>query len=353
MPKVSILIPTYNMADFLPVALESGLGQDYTDTEIIVVNDGSTDDTESAASPYLPHIRYQRQENQGLVATLNRGMEMAAGEYICFLDADDALCPHSVSAQVEQLERNPRVGLVFGRNFEMNSLGKVIGLHDPFPGVKRPTVVPSSQAFRWLLRGSSIQKSTVMIRRDAFKRAGPFQQQSWPGEDWDMWLRIAAWHDLAYIPRALAYRRVHRGSITAGSYTVDSFRGSHLHTLSTLFSRPDLLYGDLEGLAYAYLERSTALLAAQFRQRRVLIRYLMGALRRQPRMLAEKETWTCFYGGLKSLLPAPLLGAVRRQKRSVALRRGLLNRRAKPSERVWVREVQQRLRAKEEALKRW
>jgi hypothetical protein len=94
-------------------------------------------------------------------------------------------------------------------------------------------------------------------------------------------------------------------------------------------------------------------LAAQFRQRRVLIRYLMGALRRQPRMLAEKETWTCFYGGLKSLLPAPLLGAVRRQKRSVALRRGLLNRRAKPSERVWVREVQQRLRAKEEALKRW
>jgi glycosyltransferase involved in cell wall biosynthesis len=349
MPKVSIVIPTYNMADFLPVALESGLGQDYTDTEIIVVNDGSTDDTETAVRPYLPYIRYQRQENQGLVVTLNRGMEMATGRHICFLDADDALCPHSVSARVEQLDRNPRVGLVFGRDFEIDSLGKVIGLHDPFPGVKRPTVVLSPQAFRWLLRGSSIQKSTVMIRRAAFERAGPFQQQSWPGEDWDMWLRIVAWHDLAYIPRPLAYRRVHRGSITAGSYTVDSFRGSHLHTLSTLFSQPDLPYGELEGLAYAYLERSTALLAAQFRQRRVLIRHLVRALRRQPRMLVEKETWACFYGGLKPLLPALLLDAARRAKRGVALRRGLLNRRARPAEQMWVWEVQQCLRAREKA----
>lgn len=353
MPKVSIVIPTYNMAEFLPVALESSLGQDYTDTEIIVVNDGSTDDTETAVRPYLPQVRYQRQENQGLVATLKRGMEIATGQYICFLDADDALCPYTVSAQVEQLDRNPCVGLVFGRAFEMDSLGKVIGLHNPFPGVKRPTLVPSPQAFRWLLRGSGIQKSTVMIRRSAFERVGPFQQQSWPGEDWDMWLRIAAWHDLAYIPRPLAYRRVHRHSITAGSYTVGSFRGSHLHTLSTLFSRPDLPYSDLEGLAYAYLERSTALLAAQFRQRRVLIRHLVEALRRHPGMLVEKETWACFYGGLKPLLPALLLGAARRLKRSVALRRGLLNQRAMPAEQMWVREVQQRLGAKEEAFERW
>lgn len=171
MPKVSIVIPTYNMAEFLPVALESSLGQDYTDTEIIVVNDGSTDDTETAVRPYLPQVRYQRQENQGLVATLKRGMEIATGQYICFLDADDALCPYTVSAQVEQLDRNPCVGLVFGRAFEMDSLGKVIGLHNPFPGVKRPTLVPSPQAFRWLLRGSGIQKSTVMI-------AGP------PSREW-------------------------------------------------------------------------------------------------------------------------------------------------------------------------
>jgi hypothetical protein len=190
------------------------------------------------------------------------------------------------------------------------------------------------------------------VRKTALQRVGPFRQERVPGEDWDLWLRIAAYHDLAYIPKPLAYYRVHQNSATAG-YALSSFVDSHLHTLRALFSRPGLPYGDLEGLAYAYLERSTALLAAQFRQRRVLIRHLVGALRRQPRMLVEKETWACFYGGLKSLLPIPLLGAARRLKRSVALRRGLLNRQARPAEQMWVREVQQRLRAKEKAFKRW
>lgn len=351
MPKVSILIPTFNMASFLPVAIESCLVQDYADKEIIVVDDGSTDGTEDVIRPYLPHIRYQRQENQGLVASLNRGMEMAEGEYVRFLDADDAACADGLSAQVEQLSENSRVGLVFGQDFVIDSHGEVLRLDKPFPAVNRPSVISSPRAFRWLLRGCGITKSTVMIRRATFARVGRFQPKSWPGEDWDMWLRIAAYYDLAYVPAPLAYRRVHPGSITAG-YTLGSFRASHLHTLETLFSRPGLPYPQLEGLAYACLERNTARLAAHLRRRRLFVRHFLAALSRQPRLLVERETWSCYRGGLKLLLPPLVLRAARRLSQGSAARRGLLGQRAKQAEHLWVREAQQRLRTEEKALER-
>jgi glycosyltransferase involved in cell wall biosynthesis len=313
MAKVSIVIPTYNMANYLPLALDSALAQDYADIEIVIVDDGSTDDTYEVIRPYLPRIRYFRQEQQGVAPARNRALELARGEYVRFLDADDALCPDALSPQVDLLEQHPQVALVHGQAHVMDSDGKMQGLRrSPLPN-GAATVTPSARAFRRLLRGCDICASTVMVRMTALQRVGPFQQESVPGEDWDVWLRIAAYYDQAYIPRPLAYYRVHQNSATAG-YTLSSFVDSHLPTLRALFARPDLPYLQLESLAYASLDRTIALVAARLRHRGPFARYLRRALRSQPRLFLEGETWNTLYEGCKLLVPFPALEAVRRLK---------------------------------------
>jgi glycosyltransferase involved in cell wall biosynthesis/O-antigen/teichoic acid export membrane protein len=319
-PRVSVVIPTYNMAKYLPLALESALGQGYPNLDIIVIDDGSTDDTAEVVRPYLHRIRYFRQENRGLPAARNRGLELAQGEYVRFLDADDALCADALFAQVALLNEYPQVALVHGPAHVMDSDGKVRGLRrSPLPSAAA-TIRPSARAFRRLLRGCDICVSTVMVRVAALRRVGPFQPESLPGEDWDMWLRIGAYYDQAYIPKPLAYYRVHQNSITA-SYTLASFLDSHLHTLRTLFARPDLSYPHLEKLAYASLDRTTALVAARLRHRGPFARYLTRALRSQPRLFLEVETWNTLYEGCKLLVPFPALEAVGRLKGKVFNRR--------------------------------
>jgi glycosyltransferase involved in cell wall biosynthesis len=319
MGMVSIFIPTYNMANYLPVALDSALAQDRANIEIVVVDDGSTDDTYKVIRPYLPHIRYFRQEQQGVVHTLNRAVELARGEYVRLLAADDALCPDALSAQAALLDGNPQVALVHSQAYIMDEAGNVRGRKRLLTNGS-VMIIPSPQAFRRLLRGNDVCASTVMLRKAALQRVGPFQRESFPGEDWDMWLRITAHYDEAYIPKPLAYYRVHRNSITAG-YTLSGFTDSHRRTLQALFARPDLPYPQLENLAYACLDRNTAQVAARLRHRGPFARHLTRALRSQPRLLLERETWNTLFEGAKAFLPLAPLRAVRGAKRTIVARR--------------------------------
>ena len=327
MTKVSIVTATYNMARYLPGALDSALSQSYPDVDVVVVDDGSTDNTAEVVRPYLPHVRYFRQEQQGVAAARNRALEMAKGEYVRFLDADDALCPDSLFPQVDLLNQCPQVALVYGPAHVIDSDGKVRGLRKSrFPN-GAGTIVPSARAFRRLLRGCDICASTVMARMTALQRVGPFRQERVPGEDWDMWLRTAAYFDHAYIPRPLAYYRVHQNSATAGNSASD-VADSHLNTLRALFARPDLPYRHLESLAYACVDRTTARVAARLRQRDLLARYLLRALRSHPRLLLEGETWNTLYEGLKLVVPLPALEAMRRLKGKLPARKRLPERTA-------------------------
>jgi glycosyltransferase involved in cell wall biosynthesis/O-antigen/teichoic acid export membrane protein len=322
-PKVSIVIPTYNMAKYLPLALDSALSQDYPNLEIIVIDDGSTDDTFEMIRHYLPRIRCIRQENQGLPAARNHGLEAAQGEFVRFLDADDALCADSLVQQVEILRRHPKVGLVHSEALVMDSDGNLHGSRRSGIRVSASTIVPSARAFRRLLRGCDICVSTVMARMAAIRRVGPFQHESLPGEDWDMWLRIASYYDNAYVPKPLAYYRVHQGSITA-NYTLPSFLRSHLYTLRSLFARPDLPYPGEEKLAHACLDNNTARLAARLRQRGPFARYLARALWNQPRLLVEGGTWNTVYEGVKAFSPLYFLRAMQMARKTVTRRRRAL-----------------------------
>ena len=126
-----------------------------------------------------------------------------------------------------------------------------------------------------------------------------------------MWLRFAAHYDQAYIAKPLGYYRVHQDSATA-RYTLSSFVDSHLHTLRVLFGRRDLPYVQLENLAYACLDRTTAHVAARLGHRGAFARHLSRGLRSQPRLFLEGETGNTLYEGFKLLVPFPALKAVRR-----------------------------------------
>lgn len=328
--KVSIVIPTYNMAHYLPAALESAIAEPYTDREIIVLDDGSTDDTAQVIRPFLPLIRYVRQENRGLAAALNNALTLARGEYLRFLDADDCLCPGTLQVQVDILDRNPRVALVHGQAYLTDGKGRIYGLRQ-LRGAKGSTIMTSAAAFRWLLKGCEICKSTVMVRRSALKRAGAFQTASLPGEDWDMWMRLATQHDLAYVATPLAYYRTHSQSITA-KYTLAEVAASHEHSLRTLFSRRDLPYRHLQRTALASLDRTIARVAARMRNRGAFARHFARGIGQRPAMGSEAETWATLFEGVKMLVPPALLAGGRKAKHVLAPVLLALRRRERPRE---------------------
>lgn len=315
--KVSVVIPVYNMARYLPACLDSVLGQEGVEAEAVVVDDGSTDDIQAVIAPYAGRVTYLRTPHQGLPSALNAGVEVSGGDAIAFTDADDLLLPQSLLLRARVLQQLPGVGLVFGPALVLDESGRTAGLRKAAP---RPGLLPSAQAFRWLLRGCRIPNSTVMARREALADAGPFRQEAFPGEDWHMWLRIASRCDLYCLERPVACYRLHPGSITA-RYWVEEVDRSHRFTLADVFAHVAPEQRGLESLARCYLERTLAALAARSGRRRDFLRYLAGALGRRPLLLLEMETWGCLAVGARSLLPAPVLQGLKRVKAPLARRR--------------------------------
>src|SRR5262245_39297918 len=123
---VSVIIPTYNRARLVVRAVESALGQRDVETEIIVVDDGSTDDTERALAPFQGRIRYVKQKNQGVVAARNHGMQLAQGEFIALLDSDDTWLPWKLALQLRCFELVPELVLTWTNCFEVDGAGTVL-----------------------------------------------------------------------------------------------------------------------------------------------------------------------------------------------------------------------------------
>jgi hypothetical protein len=251
----------------------------------------------------------------------NKLLELARGEYVHHLDADDLLCPGALRKLAALLDGNPGAGLAYGAALVIDSNGLVYDRRHTPRWIEKRRRVPSDKAFRELLNGCHITTSTVMLRRSVLRTVSPFQPLSVPGEDWDMWMRVAAQYDLVYTPETIAHYRIHPTSITSG-YTVDRVVASHEYTLGRIFGDPDFRYAHMNGYAYACLDRTVALIAARLRDRGAFARRLAGAIRKHPGFLLERETAGVAYEGLKSLLPRPLLAAGRKLRHpGVAVRR--------------------------------
>lgn len=216
--KVSVVIPTYNRAYIILEAVESVLTQTYRDFEIIIIDDGSTDNTpEIIRDIQDKKIRYIRHErNQGCSAAYNSGIAAASGDLIGFLDSDDIWKPDYLEQQVDFLKRHPEVGAVFTDTEILTGsehVPSLIALMRSFPRLlpadteARESVVTGRQMYLCLLEEVPIKPSAVIVRRELFGRAGTFDE-NWPsGTDWELFLRFSRSTCFGYINRALVVQR--------------------------------------------------------------------------------------------------------------------------------------------------
>lgn len=185
MPKVTVVIPVYNSAQYLSEAIASVLSQTYTDYEIIVIDDGSTDNIAEAIAPYLDKIRYVKQSNQGVSAARNRGINLARGELIAFLDADDIFLPHKLADQVKIFNTQPQVGIVNSGFEVIRADGTVVA------EVKWWEDIPELNEIAWVLY-KPILPSAIMFRRQWLDKVGGFDSRFFAGEDIYLTLNIIA-----------------------------------------------------------------------------------------------------------------------------------------------------------------
>lgn len=203
MPKVSVIIPTYQHAEFLADAIDSVLAQTYKDYELIIVDDGSTDGTREIAARYINRIEYIYQDNKGLAGARNTGILAAKGQYIGFLDADDLWLPNKLEMEVQFLEAHPSVGLVYS---DYTYFGTVPApRRTGFDGLS----LPSGHGVKQLFLKSPISSSGTLVRKECFEKVGLFDESFRQCEDLDMWVRIARRFDIDHIDIPLSKYRYH------------------------------------------------------------------------------------------------------------------------------------------------
>lgn len=222
MPKVSVIIPTYNRENLVLESIRSVFAQTFADFEIIVVDDGSTDNTREILQPYLSKIKYIYHRNTGQSFARNLGILASEGEYLAFLDSDDIWEPKKLKIQVEILNKEKNIGLIF-TNFKKFDKGRII-FESRFDIYKLLYQIPIEKAdgynifkkkvFRELLEETWIFTPTVMVRKECFAKAGLFNPDIRFSEDWELFLRLARHFYFAYIDRPLVKVRSHSENIS-------------------------------------------------------------------------------------------------------------------------------------------
>lgn len=206
-PKVSVIVPVYNAQKYLPESIRSILAQTYTDYELIIVDDGSTDQSVSVIKNFQKKhpdkITLIQKENGGPASARNVGIKAAAGEYIAFNDADDLWLRSKLQRQLAFFEvQSPEVGIVYTErlNFDHEGLYLVSKHRQKFA---------KGSIYRELLKSNFIPNNSVMVRRKCFDVVGLFDESLGIIEDYDMWLRIALKYQISFLPEVLSLYRLH------------------------------------------------------------------------------------------------------------------------------------------------
>src|SRR5215470_2979999 len=202
---MSIIIPCYNQAHYLGDAIASALSQTYPLVEVIVVDDGSTDDTAAVVGRHAP-IRYLRQPNRGLPAARNAGWQASKGRYVIFLDADDRLLPHAVNVGVTVLAARPDAALAVGLERRIAADGS------PLPTPRRARV--DTDYYASLVRRCWIVVATATYRRDALVALCGFDERLRFAEDYDLYLRLAQRFPIVDHYTEVSEYRQHNGTLS-------------------------------------------------------------------------------------------------------------------------------------------
>ena len=237
-PLVSVVIPTYNRAGLLPRAIESVLAQTYGNVEIVVVDDGSTDNTQAVLDGFRDRIRCIRTGNMGASHARNVGMRASVGQYIAFLDSDDSYYPYKLSLQVDWMERHPEIGMVSSEFSGVQDDENILeyhlkqyhtiyeergwGFEDIYPeredifidGMGRTVACYSGDIFDFALMGTLIMSNTVLFRREALDVAG-YQNETYRfAEDYEFVLRLCKHFRVGFIDVPTYRLYYHDGQIS-------------------------------------------------------------------------------------------------------------------------------------------
>jgi GT2 family glycosyltransferase len=223
-PQISVVVPSYNRAPMLGEAIESVLGQTYTNFELIVVDDGSTDDTAARLGRYGAGLRVISQNHRGVSAARNAGARAARGRLLAFLDSDDLWRPEKLARQTKFMELHPEL---------LISQTEEIWIRN---GVRvNPRAIhrkPAGDIFLPSLKLCLVSPSAVMIRRDFFAALGGFDEALPVCEDYDLWLRIAVDHEVALISEPLVIKRGgHADQLSRSVWGMDRYRVAALQKL--------------------------------------------------------------------------------------------------------------------------
>jgi len=289
-PAITVVIPAYNAAAFVGEAIESVLAQTFTDWKLVVVDDGSTDETAVAVAAYDdPRVRLLTIDHSGLPAVArNRGLATAESRYVAFLDADDLWRPRKLARQIAVVDSRPEVGLVH-TNFEQLRNGTLEAYVPP------PGLTASGPTFERIAVGNYIANSSVLLRSELLTRHGLFDEDPRlrGSEDFELWLRLAPHTTFAYVDEPLLVYRLHGANLGQGEqmgvgYVTAMEKMKRLH--------PELVAG-LGAPYWRMLGYHRAVFGLEGRGRRELLR----VLRRHPR---DRFAWSLL---ARSFLPADLV----------------------------------------------
>jgi len=219
LPLVSIITPAYNAGDYINEAIGSVLFQTYPNWELIVVDDGSTDDTAEIVKNYSARdsrIKYHYQENQRMASARNAGIKLAQGKYVVFLDADNLFLPNKIKDQVQFMEVNPKCGLAYS---------KILHFYNEEPGVfyKNKNEVPfrGDDFFRETLHRNFINVLSVIVRKEVFDKFGAFQQGWEACDEQYVWVNLS-YHKVrfCYLDKIVGHLRLHKSSDSANRFYV-------------------------------------------------------------------------------------------------------------------------------------
>jgi glycosyltransferase involved in cell wall biosynthesis len=259
-PKVSVCVPAFNRAKYIGDTIRSVLAQTLQDFEIIVYDDASTDETaEVVAQLKDDRLSYYRQpQNVGIAKNRTSCIRAARGKYIAWLDADDLYYPQAIETQSRLLDNHPNVALVHSAYDVIDHAGQK--LPDWPPPFSEDTVENAPDALAELVQSNYICAPTVMVRRVLQLEAGDYSKSLRDSsEDWEMWMRLAARGDIAYIAQRLAKYRVHESSASAATSPTGDRLKEDIRAVREFFSRRDLAISDKQSLT----RRANAALAAK------------------------------------------------------------------------------------------
>jgi glycosyltransferase involved in cell wall biosynthesis len=232
LPTVSVVLPTYDRAEYLGAAVESVLAQTFGDLELIVVDDGSTDGTDRVLAGITdPRLRVVRRPHTGCAAALNAGLAAARGRHIARNDSDVVWSPVLLAELVPLLDGRPELGMVYARCDGMHADGTPSGATRGGP-LRYP-----DDAFSSLLYANYTPSIATVFRRTCLERVGVYDENLTYAEDWDFALRIARHFPVVFVDRVLARIREHPGNATALSSSTLRRRTSELATVLERRSR--------------------------------------------------------------------------------------------------------------------